>query len=132
MPFRVGFTGTQRGMSERQKSDLTKFLFRLFEPGTEFHFGDCVGADAEAAALAAKMGFVLHSHPPSISMKRAHYPAMVVYPAKPYLSRNQDIVNAAHVLVACPAQPKEVLRSGTWATVRFAGKQGVNVVVFPP
>ena len=42
--MKIGFTGTQNGMSEKQK----KVLFNLIEsfPYAEYHHGDCIGADA--------------------------------------------------------------------------------------
>ena len=44
-------------------------------------------------------------------------------PPKPYLKRNEDIVNKCDVLIACPIDKnKEILRSGTWATIRKARK----------
>ena len=36
----------------------------------------------------------------------------------PYMVRNENIVKEAGVLIAAPASDKEVMRSGTWATVR--------------
>ena len=42
----VGFTGTQRGMTETQRSVVHALLACL--PVVTFHHGDCIGADAEA------------------------------------------------------------------------------------
>jgi len=36
------------------------------------------------------------------------------------------------LVLACPAQKREQLRSGTWATIRYARKTGVKMfVIFP-
>lgn len=44
-------------------------------------------------------------------------------PAKPYLERNKDIANEGiDGLIAAPSGWVEELRSGTWATVRYARK----------
>jgi len=52
--------------------------------------------------------------------------------AKPYLARNQDIVDETEVLIAVPAQKKEIVRSGTWATIRRARKAGRLIYfIFP-
>jgi predicted Rossmann fold nucleotide-binding protein DprA/Smf involved in DNA uptake len=49
----------------------------------------------------------------------------------PYLERNHAIVNESDFLIAAPDGP-ETLRSGTWATVRYARKVGKRVLVIMP
>jgi len=49
-----------------------------------------------------------------------------------YLVRNQDIVNECDVLVATPKENNEVLRSGTWATIRRATKAKKPVLIVNP
>lgn len=126
--MKVGFTGTRRGMSTTQVAWLAKFLRN--ESVTEFHHGDCIGSDAEAHVIAESVlkyrRIAIHIHPPISDSKRAYKHGDVEYDAKPYLDRNRDIVDACDVLVACPGQP-ETLRSGTWATVRYARKIGKPV-----
>ncbi len=51
---------------------------------------------------------------------------------KPYLARNRDIVNAADVLIAGPGGMEEIMRSGTWATVRYARKKQKPVIIVYP
>ena len=41
----VGFTGTQSGMTDKQKKELKTLLLAV---ATELHHGDCIGADREA------------------------------------------------------------------------------------
>jgi len=41
---------------------------------------------------------------------------------KPYLTRNKDIVRDTEMLVAAPADETEVIRSGTWSTVRAVSR----------
>jgi hypothetical protein len=98
----------------------------------EFHHGDCVGADAEADDLIAQIGGCkIVIHPPDNPRKRAfktRYPGRIVLPAKPYLMRNHDIVDATDILIAAPKTNEEELRSGTWATIRYAMKQGKEVL----
>jgi len=53
-------------------------------------------------------------------------------PRKEYLTRNHELVDASSVLFACPKGTHEELRSGTWATVRYALKQHKEVVVIYP
>lgn len=123
--MKVGFTGTQRGLTKAQTFKLAGILHRLnMKNMEEFHHGDCVGADAKAhdlvAALDRKVKIVIH--PPIKSAKRAFKTGDEECEAKEYLDRNQDIVDACHVLMACPGEKEEQQRSGTWATVRRAKK----------
>lgn len=141
--IKLGFTGTQRGMSEFQKEALRHILdgFRKYKYNAfaqEFHHGDCIGADEEAHFIAHSLGIPIHIHPPQAWHKRAHCANksapmydIVTYGVKPYLERNHDIVDACDVLIAAPGGDKEVLRSGTWATIRYAMKQGKQVVQLP-
>lgn len=124
MLHRVGFTGTRRGMSEAQRRQLVAVLCQLYArrlPMAEFHHGDGDGADQEAAALAVgevgvpETGVI--KHPPK------------AFTAKELLARNREIVDCVSVLVAAPLHDKEELRSGTWATVRYARAKGIPVVM---
>jgi hypothetical protein len=118
----VGFTGTIEGMSERQLTALRVHLMAV-EPNSEFHHGDCLGADEEAHEIAHELGFLIVIHPPLNKSKRAFCTrAFQVLKPKQYLERNHDIVDACQVLFAAPKTDEEELRSGTWATVRYARK----------
>ena len=67
--MRIGFTGTQRGMTIRQRTELAILLRNV---SGEFHHGDCIGADAEAHEIARRSSFTLIGHPPDLSTKRAY------------------------------------------------------------
>lgn len=130
-PIIVGFTGTQRGMTDRQRGALRQLLERL-QPA-QFHHGDCIGADAQAHAMAVSANVPVYVHPPTDIRKRAFTTdATSSFPARPYLERNHNIVDSVDVLVATPAQADEVLRSGTWSTIRYARKIGIDVIVLEP
>jgi hypothetical protein len=118
--MKIGFTGTQVGMSERQKKQLRLEL----TTATEFHHGDCIGADAEADEIARSMGIPIIIHPPSDPKKRARcrQPGDKVHRTLPYLDRNKMIVASTERLIAAPKAMEEELRSGTWSTVRYARK----------
>lgn len=118
----VGFTGTQRGMTEAQWAALWPLLLAR-APG-EFHEGDCIGSDAQAAAMARLAGFKVVGHPPLVESKRAFFPADEWRPAAPYLERNHNIVDASQEIIATPGEFLEQLRSGTWATIRYARRVG--------
>jgi hypothetical protein len=118
----VGFTGTQHGMSQKQKQALMELLVRLYEePESWFHHGDCIGADYEAGLLAEAAGYKIHLHPPKIDLKRAYSDAYArIEPVKEYHHRNRDIVNASQVIIVAPRTDYEERRSGTWSTWRYA------------
>ena len=130
----VGFTGTQHGMNALQKLMFVGVLARLCP--TEFHHGDCIGADAEADALvrehAPKCFIVIH--PPINPRMRAFRVPNAARKPKDYLKRNRDIVTECSVIIACPreAQEKDLYRSGTWSTVREARRQKKRCMVITP
>jgi len=90
----------------------------------------------EVAALATE----IHVHPATIrgtdivdvdprfvgSVTTMHYDP------RPPLVRNRDIVDATDMLIAAPATRKEVLRSGTWATIRYAKKMKKWIYIIYP
>ena len=53
---------------------------------------------------------------------RAFCIGTIVKEPQPYLQRNHNIVNECDMLVAFPSTSNEVLRSGTWSTIRYAKK----------
>lgn len=136
----VGFTGTRRGMTTYQRRRVHDALVGLLAKRTvtEFHHGWCVGADAQAHKIAADLGFKIVGHPPKEKKHRARIkPGDVPIDVRmkrplPYLERNRKIVEACDVLVATPKERKEVLRSGTWATIREARRRGKTVIIVPP
>jgi len=128
----IGVTGTQQGWTTPQK---TAFILIIAELDvTEFHHGDCVGVDEQAArAVIKRYGRdVLHCHPPDKSAKRAFVSGSVIYQEKPYLERNKDIAHAAELLIVIPTTADEQIRSGTWHTYRHAKKLGRKVIVIGP
>ena len=129
----LGFTGTQdvTEISSARRKRLKQVLERLRAQGYErLLHGDCVGADAMADGFARTLGYRIIIYPPDNDSKRAFCSAHVLHEPAPYLERNHMIVNHCQLLIAFPRKPgKEVLRSGTWATVRYARKIGRKVVI---
>lgn len=133
----VGFTGTQKGMTDEQLRTVGKLLLELRESENDrFHHGDCVGADVQAARVADDLGYAVVAHPAAgvFERKRGNYePVGFNYRlaeqrfAKHPLERNKDIVASCDVLIAAPFEQDEQLRSGTWMTVRYANKVGRRV-----
>lgn len=118
----VGFTGTQKGMTDMQLKSVAR-LVEMYSPGV-FHHGCCIGADKQFHELADQAMNVIVYHPPSDERKMfkpiCRFAKPIKLDSKPYLERNQDIVNSSDILIAAPAELEEVLRSGTWATLRYA------------
>jgi len=119
--MRIGFTGTRRGMSTLQAFQLRAQLIKL--GATEFHHGDCLGADSDAHAVAKELGILIYIHPPSDSKLRAYNKGFKHYFPLPYLECNHAIVDTTELLIAAPSSMTAERRSGTWATVRYAIKQ---------
>lgn len=128
---RIGFTGTQQGMDKLQSFALSLLLHDWTLP-SEFHQGDCIGADVHAAVIARGIGFKIIGHPPLIQTKRAFYPADEEREPRDYLTRNHNIVLETQEMIATPFQAEEKLRSGTWATIRFAKKLKRKVTIILP
>jgi len=128
----IGFTGTHKGMTDNQKKALFEFLQRFRYTDARFHHGDCLGADAEAAAAALGLGLKVVQHPPTNDLHRAHTEAHEYRDPAPYLERNHNIVRSTGVLLAAPSTKQEQLRSGTWATVRYARKLNRSIIFLWP
>ena len=132
----VGFTGTKKGMTDVQKKVVQELVKRL-KP-FEFHHGDCVGADEQADGIAALFNPEIHVHPPTDNKLRAHTQLKtdgvrrVIWPPEPYLKRDESLAHVSDVLIATPKEFEEVIRSGTWTTVRRARKAKRKIYkVFP-
>lgn len=126
---KVGFTGTRRGMSPAQTARLFALLTELAPE--EFHHGDCSGADLEAFIAATILGIKTVSHPPANPALRAYTLSTERRGPKDYLIRNHDIVDETDLLIVAPRSNAEELRSGTWATFRYAMKNSKQTIVMP-
>ena len=125
-------------MTSSQRRAVVRWLAR--HQADEARHGDCIGADAEFHQMAlndAVRRIVIH--PPDNDKFRAFCEGgtfgptkVVILPPKPYLVRDHGMVDAVDVVLATPATKVEVLRSGTWATVRYCRKVHRELIVFPP
>ena len=153
----IGFTGSRDGMTAAQKVAVTKILetlqTRIRIGGGSYEslppigsplghpvkpivgHGDCVGADAEFDAIATSMGLERHIYPCDIQSMRAHCELrgaiQISEPARP-LIRNQRLVTDSMVMIATPKEYQEVLRSGTWSTIRHARKRSSVLLLVTP
>lgn len=128
----IGFTGTRKGMTEFQKKEVELIL--IFHRGGTVHHGDCIGADAEFHLIAKKYSYMVIVHPASgVGKQRAYCSGVaLILPTKPPLIRNHLILDSCDIMIATPAQYHEIMRSGTWATIRYAKKIGKIIHVIYP
>ena len=116
------------GLSDAQTEMLVQ-IFHDMAPGW-FHHGDCVGADEQALKLVIDaVGPWTVSHPPTDPKMRANTRNAQERQPKPYLARNDDIVDETDHLIACPGKLHEEGRSGTWATIRHARRTGKPITI---
>lgn len=127
----VGFTGTRKGMDVSQKNQVEAFLSR--SRVVQAHHGDAIGADANFHEICVKLGIPIVIHPPVKQEGRANcIPFVRTLPEKPFIERDREIVDTVEVLLATPRSNKEELRSGTWASIRYAKKKGKILHIFYP
>lgn len=129
----LGFTGTQQGMTEQQQKVFRRLV--SFLDATEFHHGDCIGADDQAATIIHELRPLLpiHSHPCTITNKRAFNPhATVIYPVKPPFDRNKIIVDKSSHMVATPKEMQEQKNGGTWHAARYSKSQKIPLLIIYP
>ncbi len=122
--MKVGFTGTREGMTQHQKE---QFALKINELNTtEFHHGDCEGADAEAHDIIRAIfpHIWIVGHPPTKSNKRAFKVCDEMRSPADYIPRDKNIVNDTEFLIGAPLTDEEIIRSGTWTTIRHAIKTG--------
>jgi hypothetical protein len=140
--MKIGFTGTRVGMTSAQLKSFAKMMAFLLHtdddfPGlipdldkapfpTEFHHGDCVGSDDQAATIVYELFPDLNiiKHPPANNRFWANNPHYHAFrdPAHNF-KRDQNIVNEADLLIATPRTAVEIDNGGTWYTVRFARRK---------
>jgi len=127
--MKVGFTGTQVGITTEQKERVASLLNS--NTITEVHHGDCIGADKQFHDLAKEKQYSIIIHPPTNEVKRAFCKGGALLLKKPYLDRNRDIVNSVDLLIGCP-KGEETQRSGTWMTIRYAKTKGKLIRIIYP
>lgn len=117
---KIGFTGTRDGMTFQQWKAVFELLDEHRKQITEFHHGDCVGADEEVHDIAMRLGLYIIVHPPDNDRLRAFCQGNITLEPKPYLVRERNIVESTDNVLATPATKQRVARSGTWTTTAYA------------
>lgn len=131
--MKIGVTGTRNGMNEEQ---MKRFKFTLAtmiqSQEDEFHHGDCVGVDEEAAIIASNMGIQTVCHPPVDESLRAYHNSTIILEQKNHFARNRNIVDSVDFLFVVPYQDEWQSRGGTWYTHDYARKKGVETFTIWP
>jgi hypothetical protein len=132
--MKLGFTGTRRGMTTKQAETFQQVL-KSCNPG-EFHHGDCIGADDEAADIAHDflLPDMIVVHPPTDDTHRAFNGSgnERMREPKTHFARNRDIVDETDMLIAAPYESEHQKRGGTWYTVDYAKKKRRRVIIIWP
>lgn len=134
----IGLTGTRYGLTDAQVLTAARLIAEFGDSITEWHQGGCVGADWQVSYLLYESTSA-HQHiwPGRVAAELQQdweiwFPERtVVHEEMPPLERNKVIVTYCDWLWAFP-QGEEVLRSGTWATIRHADRTVVNYDVVGP
>lgn len=128
--MKIGMTGSRCGITNEALKSFNKYL-KLIKIN-EAHHGDCVGADTIFHNLMMQINIPIVIHPPNVDSMRAYCVSNNIRPPQKYLVRNKNIVNDTDILIAFPSEKTEILRSGTWSTIRYASKIGKQVYIFYP
>jgi hypothetical protein len=132
----LGVTGSSTVITGEQLAAMEQHMI-LRQPDAMAH-GDCIIADAMAHKTFRQLFpcRVITIWPPSLPRLRAFCgagdPYCEIMDPRPYLERDRRIAQECDELLAVPDSWGEVLRSGTWATVRYALTDGKLVTVIWP
>lgn len=129
------FTGTKNGPTPSQAFGLSNVLHQVKTDGyVKMHNGDCVGSDKFSAHMwKYRFNGDIILHPPTNPKYRAWIDfADIMMPEGDYIERDHDMVDMSSLLVGTPKTMSEYLRSGTWATIRYARKIGIpRILIYP-
>lgn len=130
----LAFTASQRGITKAQTRRLWEELNLVARQGRRLicHLGDCIGGDAQIYYLCKALQLYLIGHPGNLQEKRSFLVYDELRSVTDNITRNHDMVDESSVLFACPREPTEIIRSGTWATWRYAKAQHKQVYRIGP
>lgn len=143
----IGITGTRTGMTALQLRTCTAYMAWINRerittidvaynppPDSCYHLihGDCVGADEQAWAIAAGLGWDTTALPSTADPKwHANTPSTNIEQRRPSLARNRLIVDRCHLLLAFPKMEGDQT-GGTWYTINYARDHGRHLIIIWP
>jgi len=136
----LAVTATRQGLTSAQQQMFISVVRNLVCDSFVFHHGAAIGGDAELAYLASgfrQQGKTIRivAWPSNLASQRSSSAVLAsdeVKPEMPPLERNVAMIAGADLLLAFPAGFEEEVRSGTWATIRAAERNGIRVTVVWP
>jgi hypothetical protein len=118
-------------MTSEQIESL-KFLFCSLVPRPEkVVHGGAIGADEQFDDIMREWHIERLIFPSTLFTQWMPNRGGTWLKSKPPLVRNRSIVNASGIMLAAPSGP-EVIRSGTWSTIRYAKHVGKPLFIFWP
>jgi hypothetical protein len=138
--MKLGITGTRTGCNEYQTERLKEILQNAWlrrsvygNTRPEFHHGDCIGVDVEAARIAKTIGYWVVCHPPIETSLRAYHDSDEIREPLTYFARNRKIVDECDTgLIVVPWQTSPQKSGGTWYTHDYALKMKRIVKIIYP
>lgn len=121
-------------MTPQQQAKLTEILQST--KVAAFLHGGADGADTEAHAVAELLDLAIVIYPgvdrSGVVRNNRAWTNATLMPEEYFIKRNRKMVDLCDLLIAAVGEPEEQLRSGTWATVRYAGKVGRPMLILYP
>lgn len=138
----IGVSGSRYGITPQQELTFRRLLWQEVEyrnldrdarEKDQFHHGAAVGVDEKTATIAKnEFGLWTVAHPTYMTSWTTSFESDVTLKPLQPLRRNMDIVYTVQLLFALPLTRHEVLRSGTWATIRAArSKRLKGIIIYP-
>jgi len=134
--FRIGFTGSRKGMTTNQQAAFAEELRELLAEhqgeDVEAHHGDAVGADSQFHSVCQDLRIPIIILPSNDPKDRAYCGrAKAERPARRFREQSQAIVRFCDILIAAPDGFAEGLRgSGTWMTTDSTkGKEDLRLLL---
>ena len=129
----IGTSGSRNGMNKISKNILINELNKI-NSITAFHHGDCKGVDEEFHNIIRDHDKSINIivHPPINNSLRSYCNGNIIKKENTYLQRNKNIVNQVNLMIFLPSTNQEILRSGTWSTIRYCKKINKKyIIIFP-